>query len=381
MARSRAAAESATASRRLPIAAGQGCERTGERSNLLGYAQLMIEVLLRRKTIVRWVLLQGLLAAALVAPAAAASPRPIASFSYSPAAPQAGGAVAFDASTSRDPDGPIVSYRWDFGDGSVQTYSSPLATHTYLLPGAYTVTLKVTGNGGPNDTGTASRTLTVSAVPPGAPPPPLSPRPVCSDGIDNDGDALVDFGTDPGCSSPDDNNEFNPPPPGAPAVADCADGIDNDGDGRIDFPRDPGCISASDPGEPDLLAAAPAPALLTPFPIVRIVGSSRGSGAKIRLLAVRAPAGSTIELRCRGRGCPISRQTKQASVSRRVRFPRFQRYLGAGVALGIYVGKPGFIGKYTRFRIRNRKRPARVDRCLLPRTPRPAPCPTGPAGG
>jgi hypothetical protein len=41
----------------------------------------------------------------------------------------------------------------------------------------------------------------------------------CSDGIDNDGDALVDFPADPGCANAKDRDEFNepePPPPPPP---------------------------------------------------------------------------------------------------------------------------------------------------------------------
>jgi hypothetical protein len=51
------------------------------------------------------------------------------------------------------------------------------------------------------------------------------PPPSCSDGVDNDGDGLVDYPADPGCLSPDDAWE----------TVDCADGIDNDGDGLIDW--------------------------------------------------------------------------------------------------------------------------------------------------
>ncbi len=64
-------------------------------------------------------------------------------------------------------------------------------------------------------------------------------RAQCSDGIDNDGDGLIDLGPDPGCTSPSDNTEFDPPPQ-------CSDGADNDADGFIDFPSDPGCSSAAD---------------------------------------------------------------------------------------------------------------------------------------
>ncbi len=78
----------------------------------------------------------------------------------------------------------------------------------------------------------------------------------CSDGLDNDGDLLFDFPADPGCVDALDNNEEDaPPPPPAPA---CSDGIDNDGDTFIDWPTDPGCVDALDNDEfnaPPVLAA------------------------------------------------------------------------------------------------------------------------------
>lgn len=42
----------------------------------------------------------------------------------------------------------------------------------------------------------------------------------CSDAYDNDGDGLIDYGNDPGCYGPQDNDEYNapaPPPPPPPA--------------------------------------------------------------------------------------------------------------------------------------------------------------------
>jgi spore coat protein A len=62
----------------------------------------------------------------------------------------------------------------------------------------------------------------------------------CSDGLDNDGDALFDYPADPECTSPNDLSE----------TADCEDGIDNDGDGVIDL-SDPGCSAANDATEKD----------------------------------------------------------------------------------------------------------------------------------
>ena len=65
----------------------------------------------------------------------------------------------------------------------------------------------------------------------------------CSDGIDNDGDGLVDL-SDPGCASAEDNDETNETPP----ATQCSDGVDNDGDGLIDL-SDPGCANAEDNDE------------------------------------------------------------------------------------------------------------------------------------
>jgi hypothetical protein len=69
--------------------------------------------------------------------------------------------------------------------------------------------------------------------------------PQCSDGIDNDVDGVVDYPSDPGCDSDVDDDERNPA---------CIDGIDNDGDGDVDYPADIDCSAPSDPTEtPDPL--------------------------------------------------------------------------------------------------------------------------------
>ena len=50
--------------------------------------------------------------------------------------------VAFDGTGSRDPDGRIRSWHWDFGDGA--TGSGPTPVHVYAAPGTYEVGLRVT---------------------------------------------------------------------------------------------------------------------------------------------------------------------------------------------------------------------------------------------
>jgi hypothetical protein len=62
----------------------------------------------------------------------------------------AGKAVHFDASKSYDPDGYIVNYLWEFGDGS--SANGLTATHTYLTGGSRKAKLTVTDNNITSDT-------------------------------------------------------------------------------------------------------------------------------------------------------------------------------------------------------------------------------------
>lgn len=70
---------------------------------------------------------------------------------------------------------------------------------------------------------------------------PVIAVPACSDGVDDDGDGLVD-GDDPGCADPEDAFERSDLLP-------CDDGSDDDGDGAHDFPADPGCATPQSPTE------------------------------------------------------------------------------------------------------------------------------------
>ncbi len=65
--------------------------------------------------------------------------------------------ITFDASASYDPDGYIVSYTWNFGDGT--TAEGKVVTHAYADNGVYTVTLTVKDNAGATDTDTVTATI------------------------------------------------------------------------------------------------------------------------------------------------------------------------------------------------------------------------------
>jgi PKD repeat protein len=69
-----------------------------------------------------------------------------------------GGTASFDASNSNDPDGTIVSFEWDFGDGNSGVGETP--SHVYATHGVFTVTLTVTDDNGATDTDTCEVTVT-----------------------------------------------------------------------------------------------------------------------------------------------------------------------------------------------------------------------------
>ena len=54
--------------------------------------------------------------------------------------------IAFSGTGSSDPDGDVLTYSWDFGDGSVASDVEP--SHTYADNGTYVVTLTVTDSNG-----------------------------------------------------------------------------------------------------------------------------------------------------------------------------------------------------------------------------------------
>lgn len=118
---------------------------------------------------------------------------PVAAFSVTTAHPTAGSPVAFSGSASTEPGGSIVSYGWNFGDGSAAgTGATP--SHTYSSPGMYTVGLTVTDQDG--YTASVSHLVNVSV---GSTTPVASftfspPHPLASTSVSFDGSGSTDTG-------------------------------------------------------------------------------------------------------------------------------------------------------------------------------------------
>lgn len=141
------------------------------------------------------------------------------------------------------------------------------------------------------------------------------------------------------------------------------------------IPAPTGAQDFTQPGQsPAPAASSPAAfALMRPFPRVRIKGFYTSKGAMLQLVSIKGPDGARIRLVCRGRRCPFERRSLRSRP--RLRLRSLQRFHPAGTRIVIRITSPRLIGKHTRIIIRAGRPPARRDRCLMPGSPRPAPCP------
>ncbi|PIU15088.1 hypothetical protein COT20_02170 [bacterium (Candidatus Gribaldobacteria) CG08_land_8_20_14_0_20_39_15] len=84
---------------------------------------------------------------------------PIAVFSYSPSEIFVNEPVIFNAASSIDPDGAVVSYTWNFGDSAATTTQTAIINHQFSAPGQFQTTLVVN-----DDKGVASNPTTATIV-------------------------------------------------------------------------------------------------------------------------------------------------------------------------------------------------------------------------
>lgn len=88
---------------------------------------------------------------------------PVARFS-GPALAYKKTALTWDGSSSSDGNADPLTYRWNFGDGTGTTASSPTVNHSFTVVGNYTVSLVV--NDGEADSMPATQTVTIQSKPP-----------------------------------------------------------------------------------------------------------------------------------------------------------------------------------------------------------------------
>jgi len=73
---------------------------------------------------------------------------PIVLIGKRPTEPRADTRESFHPSRAYDPDGSIILYIWDFGDGTIETTTSKYIFHRYLAGGNYTLSLTVVDDRG-----------------------------------------------------------------------------------------------------------------------------------------------------------------------------------------------------------------------------------------
>jgi PKD repeat protein len=108
-----------------------------------------------------------------------------------------GNLITFDSSGSSDPNGDVLTYQWDFGDGSSPVVTTNTTTsHTYANgPATYNVTLTVTDGDGGTDAVTIS--VGVNNVAPTAVAAADRTRVNVGDTVNFDGSSSSDPGNDP----------------------------------------------------------------------------------------------------------------------------------------------------------------------------------------
>jgi uncharacterized delta-60 repeat protein len=98
---------------------------------------------------------------------------------FSPQETTTGSTVSFDGSGSTAVTGTIVSWTWDFGDGTTGT--GPIVSHVYTAAGDYVVTLMVTDSNGNVNMTPLRYIVTVTAAPTPTPTPTPASTPTLGD--------------------------------------------------------------------------------------------------------------------------------------------------------------------------------------------------------
>jgi PKD domain len=301
------------------------------------------------------------LASMLIVPAGARADAS-ASFTYSPESPLTGELVTFTSTST----GTITKLEWDLdGDGACnEATDATTVTRAFDVAGHHSVSVCV--NDGVSE---QRRTIVVRNRPPIASFTFAPSAPVTDETI-----ALGSTSVDP--DGPIASQSW-----------------DLDGDGAFDdaagetasvsfaaVGTHPVALAVSDRHGAASIALAfirvvkPPLELLSPPPVVRMLSRFVPGGTLIGRFVVSVPRGALVTVRCRGSGCPYRRRRIRAETGR-IRLRGLERRLSPGTRIELFVMKKETFGRYIRYRILRGRPPARVDRCVRPRTRQPVACP------
>jgi PKD repeat protein len=292
----------------------------------------------------------------VLALAGPASALPVASFTHSPAIPLTGQTVTFTSTSTG-----ATIFNWDLdGDDVCDDAQGAVVTRSFPVAGAYAVKL-CAGDG--LLTATQTQPLLVQNRPPTASFTIVPVNPLARELV-----VLTSAAADPDGPIVLQEWDLN------------GDGVygDQTGEAALARWRRPGTYpvalrvtdrdGATDVLQQSVVVAPRPPKQFGRTPIVRIIGVPTDTGAYLRLLAVSAPKGAHVGIRCRGADCPYKRK-RTISEGRRIVLRAMAGNFDAGAVIEVRVTKPETIGRYTRIKIRAGRRPGRVDRCLMPGQP------------
>jgi PKD repeat protein len=303
--------------------------------------------------------------------------RPNAAFGFGPDSPLPGQQITFNSTSNATAGKLLATHEWDF-DHRPGAFSPDAAgasvNHSFATAGDKTVALRVTEeDGGFN---IVTRTLTVNA-------PPTASFYSADSALDGE---IVTFSST--SSDPD-----------GPIAGHQWD-LDNDGQ----FDDAAGAVASRSFHKPGTYtvglrvtdargAAASAskavtvvarPLELLAFAAPLRVGVTR-KATRIKWLYVEAPAGTTVTVKCAGRGCPDGNRRKTGRQrwgyvrlirGKRLRLRPLERSFRPRARIVISGTKPGFIGKQVAYTIRRGLRPPlKQVLCLAPGTPKGGACP------
>jgi PKD repeat protein len=314
---------------------------------------------------------------------------PNAGFTFAPDFPLPGQAVAFNSTSVASAGKSIGTLEWDFDyDGvpanfNVEAVGSSV-THSFASPGLKRVGLRATEVDGGFAIATA--TVTVNA------PPRASFSVAPENAFVGDTVTLSSTSADPD----------------GPLVRQDWD-LDNDGQfddatGAVVSMRfaNPGTYplklrvtdargaTATAEGRVNVLNRPVPPPQLLRGVLVQLGERLFRRYTRVIYLRVRAPSGSKVAVRCRGKRCPkrvakTSRRSKRMvrlhavktskGSKKMMRFKAFERRFRPKTKLVVTVTKSGFIGTQTTYTIRRRKQARRRDLCVFPGVKTASRCP------